>query len=79
MAWFAVHEIEYFKYRQGEQNVFPVWENIYLIEAKNVARDKAKKLVKEREVDDETLTLNNRPAKKYFRRNQKVGRGFTLE
>lgn len=65
MAWYAAHEIEYFKYREGEQDVFPVWGNIYLIEADNIdnAWSKAKKFVKENDFDDETLKLNDKPAK----------------
>ncbi len=65
MAWFAVHQIEYFKYRQGKQDVFPVYENIYLFEAENSdeAREKAENFFKEVNFDDKTLTLEDKPAK----------------
>lgn len=66
MAWYAAHVIEYFKYREGKQDVFPVYENIYLIEAKNadIALEKAEKIIEEcNKYDDKTLRLNDRPAK----------------
>jgi hypothetical protein len=64
MAWFAAHLICYFKYREGKQDVFPVWENVYLVEAEDSdsAWEKAEKLAEEMETDSETLELNDKPA-----------------
>lgn len=33
MKWYAAHIIMYTKFKDGNQNKFPVWENIVLIEA----------------------------------------------
>lgn len=33
MGWYAAHVIEYIKLREGQQDSFPVTENILLIEA----------------------------------------------
>ena len=35
MAWFAAHAIIYFKIKDNPQDVFTVWENVYLIQAES--------------------------------------------
>ena len=35
MKWYAAHAVMYVKWKQGRQNVFPVWENVLLIKAKD--------------------------------------------
>ena len=74
MSWFAVHQIEYFKYLEGEQDVFPVYENVFLFEAEtpNDAIKKAKRFFDEIDFDDKSLTLNGKPAKSIFAGIRKV-------
>jgi hypothetical protein len=64
MSWYAASVIFVFKVRSGEQKRFPVWENVYLIEADTdaAALQKAEKIGKEQLVDDDTLTVDGRPA-----------------
>lgn len=33
MAWYAAHLIQYFRYQDGTQDIFPIYENMVLIEA----------------------------------------------
>lgn len=33
MNWYAVHVVMSVEYREGDQSDFPVWENVYLVEA----------------------------------------------
>ena len=42
MNWYAAHMIQYFKYRQGRQRSFLVWENIVLIRARTLEEAFAK-------------------------------------
>jgi hypothetical protein len=62
--WYAAHAIMLFRYRDSEQNEFPVWENIFLVEANG--SDEALRMAEERakkdEFDDETRTYNGKPA-----------------
>jgi hypothetical protein len=63
--WFAVHAFHYFQYKDGIQDEYSGWENIYLIEAENVAEARMKGLFRAKadEGDSEgTLTVNGRPA-----------------
>lgn len=53
MSWYAAHVILYTKFKDGVQDVFPVWENVYLIEAASgdQAIQKATRLGQEAEGD----------------------------
>lgn len=65
MAWFGVHVVLSLRFKDGEQDVFPAWENIYLIEAEDAegAERKAALIGQEQEGDASgTLTWNDRPS-----------------
>ncbi|MDL2320838.1 DUF4288 domain-containing protein [Desulfosarcina sp. OttesenSCG-928-B08] len=53
MTWFAAHAIMYVQYKHEKQGTYPVWENIYLIEAAsdNEAYEKAQARGREDEGD----------------------------
>jgi hypothetical protein len=75
MNWYAAHMIQYFKYRQGRQRSFLVWENIVLIRASNSdeAYAKAEKMGREEEaIDDPSLRIGGHPAKMVFAGVRKV-------
>lgn len=68
MAWFSAALISVIRQRTGEQESYPVWEDVCLIEALNDddAFRKAEDLGKSRDSDDATLTLNGQPASLSF-------------
>jgi hypothetical protein len=69
MNWYAAHIIMFFKYRQGRQRSFPVWENIVLVRARSAdeAFAKAEQLGRDDEAcEDESLTWAGHPAKIVF-------------
>jgi len=76
MAWFSATLISVARLRTGEQDSYPVWEDICLIEAStdDEAFRKAEELGKSRDSDDQTLTLNGQPARMTFLGVRKVAR-----
>lgn len=75
MKWFAAHNIFYFRFKDGVQDTYPVWENIYLIEADGFdeARDKAAALGQQSAGDSSgTLHFVERPAELVFAGVRKV-------
>jgi hypothetical protein len=67
--WYAAHAIFYFRHRgKRRQNLFVVWENIYLVNARTYeeARHKATQIATEECVDDPTLTVDGCPAEYVF-------------
>jgi hypothetical protein len=73
--WYAAHVIMYFKVKEGVQDQFLVWENIWLVEAKSSeeAWEKAVQLGRAEEGDDEgSLRWNDRPATCVFAGVRKV-------
>lgn len=69
MTWFAAHVIICFKYKNGEQIKFPVYENVYLLQAESDAEawKKAEMLGKREEGDDDgSLKSDGRPATRFF-------------
>jgi hypothetical protein len=65
MAWFAASAIMYLKFKDGIQDVYPVWENVLLIEADSAeeAQEKACRRAKEDEGDSSgTNTWKDRPS-----------------
>jgi Domain of unknown function (DUF4288) len=67
--WYAVHAFLYFQYKDGSQDEYFGYENIYLVEADSVeeARTKGIARAKKDEGDSEgTLTSNGRPATLVF-------------
>lgn len=67
MNWYAASAIILFEYEDGIQNDFPVWENVYLIEANDdeSAMYKAIQYGKAEEGNDSgSLEVNGRKAKR---------------
>jgi hypothetical protein len=63
--WFAAHVIMYFKYKDGNQDSYTVWENVFLVEAASTdeAFEKAARLGRADEGDSQgSLTCDDRPA-----------------
>jgi hypothetical protein len=63
-VWYAAHVIMYFKFKDGNQDCFTVWENVFLVEAPSTdeAFEKAEKLGRTDEGDSGgSLTLDGRP------------------
>src|SRR6185503_16050432 len=65
MKWFAAHVILAARYQDGRQVDFPIWENVYLIRAKDgsLATRMAKEMGRKFRVSDPTMTINGRLAK----------------
>ena len=75
MAWFAAHAIIYFKTKDKPQDLFTVWENVYLVQAENsdLALSEARLLGKLEEGDDDnSLTVDDQPAIRVFAGIRKV-------
>ena len=69
MSWYAAHCIVFTKFKEGPQESFPIFENIYLIEAAtpDEALEKASTRGKEEEGDASgTYTYDDRPATLVF-------------
>ena len=69
MAWFAAHAIMYFRLKSGVQDRFTIWENVYLIEAKDgdEAFVKAEAWARQEEGDDDgSLLVDEQPATLVF-------------
>jgi hypothetical protein len=66
MPWYGVHVVMAVRFKDGNQNVFPAWENIFLVEATNAAtaEKKGQKLGHEIAGDaGATLQWSGRPAR----------------
>jgi hypothetical protein len=76
MAWFSATLISAARLRAGEQDSYPVWEDVCLIEAstEDEAFRKAEELGRSRETDDPTFTLNGQPATMAFLGVRKIAR-----
>lgn len=75
MSWYTASVIMLFEYEDGNQDDFPVWENVYLIEASDaeVAIKKASLYAKKDEGDDSgSLIVNGRRAKRVFKGIRKL-------
>jgi hypothetical protein len=75
MNWYAASVVILFEYEDGDQNDFPVWENIYLIEAADdqTAMDKAVQYGKKDEGNDNgSLMVNGRKARRVFKGIRKL-------
>lgn len=69
MTWYAAHAVHYFRLKSGEQDSYPVWENVYLISAETPeqALAEAETLANDDTGDsDGTLTLDDKPAEMIF-------------
>jgi hypothetical protein len=75
MQWFAAHAIFYFRFKDGVQDSYHVWENIYLVEAGTFdeAQEKARAIALTHGGDDNgTLHFSGRPAELVFKGVRKV-------
>lgn len=71
MTWYAAHIVQYWKFLDGNQDSYPLYENIVLIEANDTdaAWEKAKQIGDNVYNDNEgssTATYNDRPAALVF-------------
>lgn len=65
MPWYAASAIMYVKFKDKNQDTYPVWENVHLIEASipEKAEEKAIRRAKKDEGDDsDSFAWNQRPA-----------------
>lgn len=69
MPWFSAHAILYARFKSGTQSEYPVWENVYLIEAptSEAALAAAHERARKDEGDSRgTFTWNDQPAEWVF-------------
>lgn len=69
MSWFSCHVVMSVRFKDGVQENFPAWENIYLVEAQDgeAAADKAERIGLSLEGDSSgTFEWDERPAKWVF-------------
>ena len=69
MPWYGVHVVMAVRFKDGNQNEFPAWENVYLVEAGNpmLADKKGQKIGQQFEGDSKgTFQWNGRPASWVF-------------
>lgn len=68
MPWYAAHVVLYHELREGPQEEYPVMENVYLVHAVNEdeAFAKAERRGHSACVEDESLTVEGRPARLVF-------------
>ncbi|MGH8550157.1 MAG: DUF4288 domain-containing protein [Methylococcales bacterium] len=65
MTWYGVHVIMAVRFKDGNQNAFPAWENVYLVHAtsSDEAEAKAAAIGRENEGDSSgTFNWDDRPA-----------------
>lgn len=75
MTWYGVSVVLLFRFKEGPQDAWPLWENVYLVSADSPeeAESKAVLLAKETEGDDDgSLICNGRPATLEFRGVRKI-------
>jgi hypothetical protein len=75
MSWHCAHAILYVKFKDGRQDSYPVWENIYRVEAENgkEAHAKAVKIASAAAGDsDASFRWNHRPAEWVFAGIRKI-------
>lgn len=65
MPWYAASAIMYLKFKDDNQDIYPVWENVLLVQAETPeqAEEKAYSRARQDEGDgSSTVTWNGRPA-----------------
>jgi hypothetical protein len=75
MSWYVANALLFCRFKDGVQDVVPVWENMYLIEAESAehAMQRARDRAKEDEGDSEgSLLYNDRPCELVFAGVRKV-------
>jgi hypothetical protein len=69
MTWYAAHVIMYVVFREGHQDSYPIWENVFIVESadEETARTMAEKLGREGEGDSNgSMKWEGRPASWVF-------------
>jgi hypothetical protein len=68
MPWYAAHVVLYFELREEPQEGYSVMENVYLVQAAtdDEASARAEKRGRAACVEDESLTVNGKPARLVF-------------
>jgi hypothetical protein len=69
MPWHCAHAILYVRFKDGRQDFFPVWENVYLVEAESNEDACARAIEIAASVEGDssgTFTWNDRPAEWVF-------------
>jgi len=75
MPWYAVSAVLWARFKVGKQASFPIWENVYLVEAADfgAARSAGEKLARSDEGDsDGSFRWDDRPAEWVFAGIRKV-------
>ena len=75
MPWFCAHAILYVKFKDGNQDTYPIWENVYLVEAadEKEAWQRAIQIAARAEGDHNgTFRWEDRPAEWVFAGIRKV-------
>jgi len=75
MTWYGVSAVIAFRFKDGPQDVWPVWENVYLVSADSPEEAEAKAVALARVTqgdDDGSLMCNGRAATREFRGVRKV-------
>lgn len=60
--WFSAHVVMYFKFQDGPQELFPIYENVILVQAKDDAEALAKAENAGRQSEDPTCKYDGRAA-----------------
>jgi hypothetical protein len=69
MTWYAAHVILYIVFKEGQQDSYPVWENVFIVEGadEETARTRAEDLGRQGEGDSNgSLKWEGRPASWVF-------------
>lgn len=75
MPWFCAHAVVYFQFKDGKQDHFPVWENVYLIQASDAEQAWTKGIARARSDEGDfagSLHFEDRPATLVFAGLRKV-------
>lgn len=75
MPWYCSHAVLYFQFKDGRQDHFPAWENVYLIEATDAKEAWTKGIARARLNEGDSagsLSLEDRPATLVFAGLRKV-------
>src|SRR5262245_60788107 len=75
MTWYIAHIVMSVRFKDGNQNKYPVWENLVLIEAASEEEAEEKAKVRARRYEGDThgsLTWEERPATWVFAGIRKV-------
>jgi hypothetical protein len=66
MPWYGVHVVMAVRFKDGNQNAFPAWENLFLVEAANPAGAEKRGQKLGQEIAGGSLEWNGRAARWEF-------------